>query len=94
MRIPDDALTAPPTTVPTRTVVVPDWAELYETVKRRGWIVMDVPVEDLRKMSSGCEEAPPVKCLVSYISARKLPRVATRRLSDTRWFIAIKGESK
>ena len=94
VRVPDAALTAEPTAVPTRTVIVPDWDAFHKILQRQGWIVMDVPVENLRLNAAGTREAPDIKSFRSYLRWHKIPDIRVRRLSDTRWFITLKGESK
>lgn len=84
--IPDEALTAAPTPVPTK--MMQDNQALYEQVKR-GWVVIYTAVEDLRTNASGVAESPAAKNLVSYVSAHKLPRVSVRRMSETRWFVSM-----
>jgi hypothetical protein len=92
-QIPDEALTAAPTPVPTKVVLVQDNQALYEQVKQ-GWLVIHTPVEELRTNAAGVAESPAAKNLVSYISGNKLPRVSVRRMSETRWFISMAEPKK
>jgi hypothetical protein len=92
-QIPDEALTAAPTPLPTKVVQVQDNQALYERVKQ-GWIVIYTPVEELRTNAAGVAESPAAKNLVSHVTLHKLPRVSVRRMSETRWFISMAEPKK
>ena len=89
INIPDQARTAQAAQIPTKPVS--DWEKLYATIQREQWIVLDVPVEELRLNKSGTMEAPAIKCLISYASNHKLPGLSVRRMTDTRWFVSMRG---
>jgi hypothetical protein len=85
--VPDRAYDIAPTPVPMK--VVPDWDALYETLLREPYIVLDVPVEDLRYYKSTAAEAPTVKGLNNHVRLSKKRKLLTKRISATRWLCML-----
>jgi hypothetical protein len=93
MRIEDihaDGWTAEPTPVPTKTMIVYDWAALYETIQAQGFVVIES--DQLRKTPSGGAESVLVKGFVTYVhNLKQTPRVklVSRRIGVNRWYCAL-----
>ena len=86
--IPTEALTAQPTHVPKKTVY--DWDSLIKTMKAQGYVIIET--EEVRRMTHGGEEAVIVKMFNSHLRTKKL-RLGTKRISKTRWYCTIQGET-
>jgi hypothetical protein len=78
--------------LPTKTVT--DYAAVLAHLQAHGFMVLHVPVEELRINKSGIHEAPDVKCIISAAAIHKWPKINTYRIDATRWLIKLKGESK
>lgn len=87
-QIPDEALTAIPSVIPTKVKVVFDWETLHTQVLEKGWVVVEVPEEDLRETPTGTKHVPALKAFVAYTHVKETHKVSVRRVSKTRWFIA------
>jgi hypothetical protein len=83
--IPDTAYTAAPTPVPTK--VVHDWQALHETLKARGFVVIES--DELRKTPSGGVESSLVKMFNSHLRNTAGIRLKTRRISAHRWYCTL-----
>lgn len=87
--VPDEAFNAKPTRIPTKKVVVPDWAMFYTMVEREGFAVIECSEDEIRTTKLGAEESVPVKAFNSWVRANFGHHVKTKRLSATRWFVAL-----
>lgn len=83
--VPDEAMTAPATQIPTRTLY--DWDAVEKLVLEHGWIVLESPVTRANP-GNGSEEAPIVKAFTAAMY-HKGYRTHTRRLGKTRWYCSI-----
>ena len=83
--IPDMALNAAPTPIPTK--VVHDWYALYETLQTQGFIVIES--DQLRTTPSGGIESVPVKMFNSYLRQTIGMRLKTKRISASRWYCTL-----
>jgi hypothetical protein len=85
---------AQPMALPTKTITMIDYDAVREHLQAHGFMVLHVPVEELRINKSGIHEAPEVKCIISAAAMRKWPKLNTYRIDATRWLIKLQGESK
>jgi hypothetical protein len=83
--IPDAALNAAPTPIPTK--VVYDWYALYETLQSQGFVVIES--DQLRTMPSGGVESVLVKMFNSYLRQTIGMRLKTKRISAHRWYCTL-----
>ena len=83
--IPDTALNAAPTPIPTK--VVHDWYALYETLQAQGFVVIES--DQLRNTSQGGVESVPVKMFNSYLRQTIGMRLKTKRISAHRWYCTL-----
>jgi len=83
--IPDTAFSAAPTPVPTK--VVHDWQALYETLKARGFVIIES--DQLRTMPSGGVESVLVKMFNSHLRQTVGVRLKTKRISAHRWYCTL-----
>lgn len=83
--IPDTALSAPPTPVPTKTAY--DWEALLKVMKRQGFVIIES--DQVRTTSMGAEECILVKMFNSHLRLTKGLRLKTKRISKTRWYCTI-----
>ena len=83
--IPDTALSAPPTPVPTKTVY--DWAALVRVMKRQGFVIIES--EQVRTTSIGAEECILVKMFNSYVRQNLRVPLRTKRISKNRWYCSF-----
>jgi len=83
--IPDTALHAAPTPIPTK--VVHDWYALYETLQSQGFVVIES--DQLRTMPSGGVESVLVKMFNSYLRQTIGLRLKTKRISAHRWYCTL-----
>ena len=83
--VPDKALTAPPTPVPMR--MVPDWDALYQTLKKKGFVVIEST--DIRTTSVGADECVPVKSFNNHVRLTQGKRLLTKRIGATRWYCTL-----
>ena len=88
-QIPDQALTAKPTRIPTKMVEVYDWDMFYKLIKKEGFVVIDCPDEEIRTTETGADESIPVKSFNSWTQVHHKHYLKTKRLGANRWFIAI-----
>lgn len=87
--VPDKAFTTKPTSIPTKTVVVPDWGRFYAMVERAGFVIVECDEDAIRTTNLGSEEAVPVKAFNSWVRANFGRQLKTRRISKNRWFVAL-----
>jgi hypothetical protein len=90
--LPAHMTAAQPMALPTKTVT--DYDAVLAHLQAHGFMVLHVPVEELRINKSGIHEAPDVKCVISAAGIRKWPKINTYRIDATRWLIKLQGESK
>jgi hypothetical protein len=83
--IPDTALNAAPTPIPTK--VVHDWYALYEALQAQGFVVIES--DQLRAMPSGGSESVLVKMFNSYMRQTIGLRLKTKRISAHRWYCTL-----
>ena len=83
--IPDEALDATPTPIPTKTVY--DWEALHRVMKRQGFVVIET--DDTRMTTAGAEESVLVKAFNSHMRTVKGLRLKTKRISKTRWYCTL-----
>lgn len=83
--VPQAALRAPATPIPTR--VVPDWEALYQTMLTNGFVVIDSEVE--RTMANGSQECVLVKAFNCHVRGTKKQKLRTKRIGTTRWFCSL-----
>jgi hypothetical protein len=83
--IPDTAYAAAPTPVPTK--VVHDWQSLYETLKAKGFVIIES--DQLRTMPGGGVESALVKMFNSHLRQTVGVRLKTKRISARRWYCTI-----
>lgn len=83
--IPDEALSAPATPVPTKTVY--DWESMLAVIKRRGFVIIES--DNIRTTTIGAEECVLVKMFNSYVRTTKGLRLRTKRISKNRWYCAL-----
>lgn len=88
--VPKRALTASPTPIPVKTVE--DWDALYQMLLKRGFVIIES--HDLRRTASGAEESVPVKAFNNHVRLSKRARLITKRISETRWYCTLSGETK
>ncbi len=85
--IPNEAwVLTQPTPLPQKTVVMYDWDALHQTLKEKGFIIIES--YDLRVLPSGVEECIPVKAFNSYLHSKKIS-LRTKRISATRWYCTL-----
>ena len=87
--VPDEAFNAKPTRIPTKKVIVPDWAMFYTMVEREGFVIIECGEDEIRTTKLGAEEGVPVKAFNSWVRANFGRHIKTKRLSATRWFVAL-----
>ena len=87
--VPDEAFNAKPTRIPTKRVVVPDWALFYAMVEREGFAIIERGEAEIRTTKLGAEEGVPVKAFNSWVRANFGWHIKTRRLSANRWFVSL-----
>lgn len=87
--VPDKALRAEPIDIPTKQVVMFDWAKFYEIVERNGFVVVECDEDEIRITKSGAEESVPVKAFNSWTRANFGRHIKSRRLSANRWFVSL-----
>ena len=85
---------AQPMALPTKTITMIDYDAVREHLQAHVFMVLHVPVEELRTNKCGADEAPDVKCIISAAAMRKWPKLNTYRIDATRWLIKLPGESK
>ena len=85
--IPDSALTASATPLPTKTVVMYDWDALHQTLVAQGFVIIDS--DDVRITPAGMEESIPVKAFNTHMRVVKKLRLRTRRISAHRWYCTL-----
>ena len=83
--VPDKALIAHPTPIPTK--LVPDWDMLYLILKERGFVVIES--EDTRISANGTLECVPVKKFNCYVRTTRKGHLYTRRISGNRWVCTL-----
>lgn len=83
--VPNEALYAQPTPVPTK--VVYDWGALHEVMITQGFVVIES--DEIRVLPSGAEESVLVKAFNSHLRQTKNLRLQTKRISATRWFCTL-----
>jgi hypothetical protein len=83
--IPDTALNATPTPIPTKMMY--DWYALYKTLQEHGFVVIES--DQLRTMPSGGVESVLVKMFNSYLRQTIGVRLKTKRISANRWYCTI-----
>lgn len=83
--IPSEALTAPPTPIPTR--IVYDWDTLHKTLDEKGYVIIEST--NIRTLPTGAEESVEVKAFNSHMVLTKKLRLRTKRISATRWFCTL-----
>jgi len=87
--VPEKAFSTKPTSIPTKQVVVPDWAEFYAIVADRGFVIVECDEDEIRTTNAGAEESVPVKAFNSWVRANLRGHIKTKRISKTRWFVAL-----
>ena len=94
--LPPHMTAAQPTAVPTKTITVLDYDAVLAHLQTHGFMVLHVPVEELRINKAGTHEAPDVKNIITASAARKWPKINTYRVAATRWLITMQtqGESE
>lgn len=83
--VPDKALSAPATPVPTKTIY--DWDALLVIIKRDGFVIIES--ENVRQTSCGADECVEVKMFNSHVRNIKGMRLRTKRISKSRWFCTL-----
>lgn len=83
--IPDEALSAPATPVPTRTIY--DWEALFVVLKKKGFVVIES--ENTRTTTLGAQESVLVKMFNSYLRQNKGLPLRTKRISKNRWYCTL-----
>jgi hypothetical protein len=92
--LPTHMTAAQPMALPTKTITTVDYDAVLVHLQTHGFMVLHVPVEELRINKSDIHEAPAVKCIISAAAIRKWPKINTYRIDATRWLIKLQGESK
>lgn len=87
--VPTEALLAQPTHVPQKTVY--DWDALLKTLKAQGFAVIET--DEIRRAPSGAEVAVIVKSFSDHLRQMKKIHLRTKRISKTRWYCTIQGET-
>ena len=88
--LPTHMTSAQPTAMPTKTVEVPDYDAVLAHLQTHGFMVLYVPVEDLRvNAKQGTHEAPDVKKIVTAAYTYKWPKLSTYRIDETHWLILL-----
>jgi hypothetical protein len=85
--IPDSVLTKPAIPIPTKTVVTNDYDALYQLLLSEKFVVIES--DDMRADYVGHMVCSPIKSFVTYMNIRKV-HIATKRLSQHRWLLAVK----
>jgi hypothetical protein len=85
---------AQPMALPTKTITVIDYDAVLAHLQTYGFMVLHIPVEELRITKAGAHEAPDVKNIITAATVRKWPKINTYRIDNTRWLIKLQGESK
>lgn len=83
--IPNEALSAPPTPIPT--TVIYNWEALFVTMQEQGFIVIES--ENLRKTNRGADECVEVKMFNSFVRQNKHIPLRTKRISKFRWLCTL-----
>ena len=92
--LPTHMTAAQPMALPTKTITVIDYDAVLAHLQTHGFILLHVPVEELRINKAGTHEAPDVKNIITASAARKWPKINTYRIDATRWLIKLQGESE
>lgn len=87
--VPVKAFNAKPTSIPTKVVAVPDWAEFYAVVAEKGFVIVECDEDEIRTTNAGAEESVPVKAFNSWVRANLKRHIRTKRISKTRWFVTL-----
>ena len=90
--LPTHMTAAQPMALPTKTITMVDYDAVLAHLQKHGFMVLHVPVEELRINKSGLHEAPDVKSVMSAAGIRKWPKINTYRIDAVRWLIKLKGE--
>ena len=90
--LPTHMTAAQPMALPTKTVTTIDYDVVLTHLQTHGFMVLHVPVEELRINKSGIYEASDVKNIISAATVRKWPKINTYRIDTTRWLIKLQGE--
>lgn len=92
--LPTHMKAAQPMALPTKTITMIDYDAVLSHLQTHSFMVLHVPVEELRTNKCGADEAPDIKCIISAAAMRKWPKLNTYRIDATRWLIKLQGESK
>jgi hypothetical protein len=92
--IPDEAFKARITPVPMR--MVPDWDALYDLLVQREFIVLEVPLSDLRRVSKTHKavESVTVKGFNNHVRLVKKKALRTKRITQLRWYCELAEVAK
>ena len=91
--LPPHMTAAQPMELPTKTITVVDYDAVLAHLQTHGFMVLHVPVEELRlNDKAGTQEAPDVKNIISVSAVRKWPKLNTYRIDATRWLIKLRGD--
>jgi hypothetical protein len=92
--IPDEAFKARITPVPMR--LVPDWDALYDLLVQREFIVLEVPLSDLRRVSKTHKavESVTVKGFNNHVRLVKKKALRTKRITQLRWYCELAEVAK
>lgn len=83
--IPNEALSALPTPIPTKEVY--DWGALLAILNEKNFVVIES--DEIRITKNGAEDCVPVKAFNSYVRVVMKRQLRTKRLSKTRWFCTL-----
>lgn len=84
--VPKEALIAPPTPIPTK--VVNDWDALCQVISTQGFVIIESA--EIITTACGGVECMPVKLLSNHVQRAKGKRLATKRISEHRWYCEIR----
>ena len=83
--VPEAALTAEPTPIPTKQVY--DWDAMHQILLQKGFVIIES--SDVRTLQNGAEECVQVKMFNSHMALAKKLKLRTKRISATRWFCTL-----
>lgn len=83
--IPNEALFAPATPIPTQ--IRYDWDALFQVLLQQGFVIIES--DNIRTLPTGAEECILVKAFNSHCVLVKKQNLRTKRISATRWFCTL-----
>jgi hypothetical protein len=87
--VPAAAWSAAATAVPTKQIVVPDWAPLFITLTECGWVVLEPSEEDGRTTCNGSFESKLFKDFRNWAMNNRAVMLNAKRIGLHRWFVTI-----